>query len=177
MKNADAPNFDSIELKIQDQLILPHAKYAEVAKQQRLQEYRAGIRLLRSDQVGWAQDAPAAKPSDSPTSQARSLAKQGRKRVRANCEAYPPTEGRCRTKAVARVVPQGRPVRGGEKGSYSVVYKRNPSQIPCITLFIYSWERGCVFSINVYRFVYIYLHCCKQFDIYDYASKYDNKNR
>ena len=51
-------------------------------------------------------DAPATKSSGPPTSNARSFAKQSRKRVCANCETYPPTVGRCR-KAVARVVPQG----------------------------------------------------------------------
>ena len=47
----------------------------------------AEIRPRRRRRVGRGRDAPAAKPSGSPTSEARSLAKQGRKRVRPSREA------------------------------------------------------------------------------------------
>ena len=41
------------------------------------------------------QGAQAVASSGPPTSNTRSFAKQSRNRVRANCEEYPPTEGRC----------------------------------------------------------------------------------
>ena len=44
--------------------------------------------------------AQAVASSGPPTSNARSFAKQSRKRVCANCEEYPPTEGRCRRQSL-----------------------------------------------------------------------------
>ena len=62
-----------------------------------LRRSRQVTRGHRPSPVGGASGCVVRSP---PTSNTRSFAKQSRKRVRANCEEYPPTEGRCRRQSL-----------------------------------------------------------------------------